>query len=102
MRGFKMTDTYKKVDAMCNYCPYCDDLNKKDHGKSFSRTNYDEIYLLENNGHYYVYISVDLKDRTNDKVNRFVEIFSKEISYCPMCGRKLGGLACSARKTQDT
>lgn len=72
-------------------CKYCNGLDEgMPYGKNFADpAGEDEIQICRNKNIYYISAYCDLRGRTNDLSNQWVQAFSKIINYCPMCGRRL-------------
>lgn len=70
------------------FCPYCT-VDKEGYGKSFLYDlgfEEEELSIANYNSKFYIYC---VTNNVNDPINGIQERHSKEISYCPMCGRKL-------------
>ncbi|WP_297818715.1 hypothetical protein [uncultured Lactobacillus sp.] len=75
-----------KNEKKCQYCT----IDSEGYGKSFLFDlgfEEEELSIARNKSEYYIYC---VTNNVDDPVNGIQERHSKEISYCPMCGRELG------------
>ncbi|ART99196.1 hypothetical protein [Lactobacillus gasseri] len=77
----------KDIEPAKETCEYC--TFDGDHGKSFMFQlgfSNEEMVICKHHGHYY--ISCTTND-ISDKINGIQERNSKDINFCPNCGRRL-------------